>query len=295
VRRAGDVIPEVVKMVLEKRPANSQPFVLPDKCPVCDSDVVRTADEAVARCTGGLYCPAQRQQALQHFVSRQAMDIDGLGKKLVVQLVENNLVNNPADIYDLTHEQWAGLERMGDKSADNVIQSIEKSKATTFARFLYALGIREVGESTANILAKEFVSLEKLKLASEHELQQIPDIGPVAAKHIVNFFQQSHNLEVIQRLKTAGVHWPEKESAVVQSSDKQTLAGKTFVLTGTLSQMSRNEAKSQLQKLGAKVSGSVSKKTDYVVAGEKAGSKLEKAKKLGVTILEETEFFLILN
>jgi len=294
VRRAGDVIPEVVRVLLEKRPTDSQPFVLPNKCPVCDSAVVRIAEEAVARCTGGLFCPAQRQQALQHYVSRQAMDIDGLGKKLVVQLVENNLVNNPADIYDLSHEQWAGLERMGDKSADNVMASIDKSKATTLARFLYALGIREVGESTANILAEQFTSLEQLELASEHELQQITDIGPVVAKHIANFFQQPHNIEIIQRLQAIGVHWSTKDS-ITQVLTEPTLAGKIFVLTGTLLQMSRNEAKSSLQKLGAKVSGSISKNTDYLVAGEKSGSKLEKAKNLGVAILEEAEFIELLG
>ncbi|MDM8566130.1 NAD-dependent DNA ligase LigA [Candidatus Halobeggiatoa sp. HSG11] len=290
VRRAGDVIPEVVKILIEKRSATSQPFVLPNKCPVCDSDVVRITGEAVARCTGGLHCPAQRQQALQHFVSRQAMDIEGLGKKLVAQLVENNLVNNPADIYDLTHKQWAGLERMGDKSADNVMSSIAKSKTVTFARFLYALGIREVGESTAKILAEQF-DLEKLRRTSEHELQQIMDIGPVAAKHIVNFFQQIHNIEVIYRLQAAGVHWP----TVRLLTSRQTLRDKIFVLTGTLSQMSRDEAKSKLQQLGAKVTNTVSKKTDYLVAGEKAGSKLKKAKDLGVKILEETELAELLK
>ncbi|MBE9563309.1 MAG: NAD-dependent DNA ligase LigA, partial [Proteobacteria bacterium] len=291
VRRAGDVIPEVVKVITEERLTTSQPFVFPNKCPACNSNVERITGEAVARCTGGLYCPAQRQQALQHFVSRQAMDIEGLGKKLVVQVVENNLVNNPADIYDLTHEQWAGLERMGDKSADNVMQSIENSKTITFARFLYALGIREVGESTAKILAEQY-NLQKLQQASEYELQQIVDIGPIAAKYIVNFFQQAHNIEVIQRLQTAGVHWPD---SIAKSTNEQTLTSKIFVLTGTLSKMSRNEAKSKLQQLGAKVTNSISKKTDYLVAGEKSGSKLEKAKKLGVIVLTEVELVELLD
>ncbi|MFK5970252.1 MAG: NAD-dependent DNA ligase LigA [Candidatus Marithrix sp.] len=290
VRRAGDVIPEVVKVLIEKRPSDSKPFILPDKCPACGSEVIRVKDEAVARCTGGLVCPAQRQQALQHFVSRQAMDIDGLGKQLIVQLVTNNLINNPADIYYLTHKQLAGLERMGDKSADNIMFAIEKSKNTTFTRFLYALGIREVGESTANILADQFTSLDKLIQATEDELQQIMDIGPVAAKNIINFFQQANNIEVIKRLQTAGLNWP-----VSILKNEQVLAGKIFVLTGTLLQMSRNEAKSNLQKLGAKVSSNISKKTDYLVAGEKAGSKLEKAKNLGIKILEEADFINILK
>ena len=292
VRRAGDVIPEVVKVLVEKRLSSSQQFVLPSKCPVCNSDAERVTGEAVLRCTGGLHCPAQRQQALQHFVSRQAMDIDGLGKKLVIQLVENNLVNNPADIYDLTHEQWAGLERMGDKSADNVMLSIEKSKTTTFAQFLYALGIREVGESTAKILTEQFVGLNELKQASEYELQQIMDIGPVAAKYIVNFFQQDDNIKIIERLEASGIHW---NNTITKSTSKQILVGKVFVLTGTLSQMSRNEAKSKLQQLGAKVTNSISKKTDYLVAGEKAGSKLTKAKNLGVEILEESNLIEMLN
>ncbi|MDM8569058.1 NAD-dependent DNA ligase LigA, partial [Thiotrichales bacterium HSG1] len=292
VRRAGDVIPEIVKVLVEKRSSTSQPFVLPDKCPVCGSDVERIAKEAVVRCTGGLHCPAQCQRALQHFVSRQAMDIDGLGKKLVVQVVENGLVNNPADIYDLTHEQWSGLERMGDKSADNVMLSIEKSKTTTFAQFLYALGIREVGESTAKILAKQF-NLPELKTASEHELQQITDIGPVAAKYIVHFFHQADNIKIIERLQKSGVHWP--DSTAKSTTNKQTLEGKTFVLTGTLSQMTRNEAKAKFQQLGAKITSTVSKKTDYVVAGEKAGSKLKKAEDLEVKILKEKELIELLD
>ncbi len=290
VRRAGDVIPEIVKVLIEKRSTDSQPFLLPNKCPACNSDVIRINGEAVARCTGGLFCPAQCQQALQHFVSCQAMDIDGLGKRLIAQLMENNLINNPADIYNLTHKQLAGLERMGDKSADNTLLAIEKSKNTTFARFLYALGIREVGESTANILAKQFTSLDKLIQATEDELQHIIDIGPVAAKNIVNFFHQSHNIEVIERLQTAGINWITTDTILTNI-----LTDKTFVLTGTLLQMTRNEAKSCLQQLGAKVSNNISKKTDYLVVGGKVGSKLEKAKSLGITILEETDFLKMLK
>ncbi|HHB91659.1 MAG TPA: NAD-dependent DNA ligase LigA [Thioploca sp.] len=290
VRRAGDVIPEVVKVLVEKRSPDSKPFILPNKCPACDSEVIRVRGEAVARCTGGLICPAQRQQALQHFVSRQAMDIDGLGKQLIAQLVTNNLINNPADIYYLTHKQLAGLERMGDKSADNVMFAIEKSKNTTFARFLYALGIREVGESTANILADQFNNLDELKNATENKLKGIMGIGPVAAKNIVNFFQQPNNIEIIERLRTAGLNWP-----VSSLKNEQVLAGKTFVLTGILLQMTRNEAKANLQKLGAKVSSNISKKTDYLVAGEKAGSKLKKARNLGIKILKEADFIDIIK
>jgi len=284
VRRAGDVIPEVVRVLPEKRPENSQPFVLPEHCPVCGSDVTRVEDEAVARCTGGLFCPAQRKEALQHFASRRAMEIEGLGEKRVEQLIADELVKNLADIYTLSHEQWAGLEGMGKKSADKMMTAIEKSKSTTLARFLYALGIREVGESTARLLAQQFGDLEKLMSATRRELKKIPDIGPVAAKSIVTFFQQPHNREVIQRLQELGVHWPQNESPVATA---QTLSGKTFVLTGTLSGMTRDDAKARLQALGAKVSNSVSKKTDYVVAGEKAGSKLEKARTLGINVIDE--------
>ncbi|MEK8017969.1 MAG: NAD-dependent DNA ligase LigA, partial [Candidatus Parabeggiatoa sp.] len=284
VRRAGDVIPEVVRILPEKRPENSQPFVLPDHCPVCGSDVSRVEDEAVARCTGGLFCPAQRKEALQHFASRRAMEIEGLGEKRVEQLIADELVENLADIYTLSHEQWAGLEGMGQKSADKMMKAIEKSKSTTLDRFLYALGIREVGDSTARLLAQEFGDLEKLMSATRRELKQIPDIGPVAAKSIVTFFQQPHNREVIQRLQAVGVQWPQNESLVATA---QALAGKAFVLTGSLTGMTRDDAKARLQALGAKVSNSVSRKTDYVVAGEKAGSKLEKARTLGINVIDE--------
>lgn len=292
VRRAGDVIPEVVRVLLEKRPENSQRFLLSDKCPVCGSDVIRVEGEAVVRCSGGLFCPAQRKEALQHFASRRAMDIDGLGEKLVEQLIDGDLVKNLADIYCLSHEQWAGLERMGKKSATNKMKALEKSKSTTLANFLYALGIREVGESTAGMLAQHFGSLEKLVSATEVDLRKIPDIGPVAAKYIVAFFQQSHNREVIQGLQEAGVRWTEVEPP---SATAQPLAGQTFVLTGTLTGMARNEAKARLQALGAKVSGSVSKKTHCVVAGEKAGSKLERAQTLGVKVIGEAELMGLLD
>jgi DNA ligase (NAD+) len=294
VRRAGDVIPEVVRVLPEKRPPNTQAFFLPNKCPICDSDVTRVEGEAVARCTGGLFCPAQRKQALQHFASRRAMDIDGLGEKLVEQLIDNDLVKNIADIYNLSHEQWAGLERMGKKSADNLIKALEKSKTTTLAHFLYALGIREVGESTARTLAQHFGNLDKLIPATETDLQKIPDIGPVAAKHIVAFLQQSHNREVIQRLQVAGVHWAAQSEPQTVATSQQ-LAGQTFVLTGTLSNLTREEAKARLQGLGAKVSGSVSKKTHCVVAGEKAGSKLKKAQALGVKVIDEAELMALLG
>ncbi len=292
VRRAGDVIPEIVRVLPEKRPKNTHPYVLPNKCPVCGSEVVRIKGEAVARCSGGLFCAAQRKQALQHFASRNAMDINGLGEKLVEQLIDKNLINNIADIYTLTHEQWAGLERMGNKSAVRIMQALEKSKSTTLAHFLYALGIREVGESTARLLAQHFISLEKLMQASETDLVKIPDIGPVAAQSIAAFFKESHNLEIIQRLQAAGVHWSENETT---PSKAPTLAGKTFVLTGTLISMPRRTAKARLEALGAKVSSSVSKKTDCVIAGEKAGSKLTKARDLGVKVIDEAEFLALIQ
>lgn len=292
VRRAGDVIPEVVRVLPEKRPDNTQPFYLPNKCPICSADVAREEGEAVIRCTGGLFCQAQRKQALQHFVSRGAMDIDGLGEKLIEQVIDANLVNNIADIYTLSHKQWAGLERMGDKSADNIIKALDNNKTTTLARFLYALGIREVGESTARTLAQHFSTLEKLKEATKHDLQKVPDIGPIMAKHIVAFFREAHNLEIIQRLQEIGIHWTENEPATTTA---QSLAGKTFVLTGTFSQMTRNQAKARLQALGAKVSGSVSRKTHIVVAGEKAGSKLEKAHALGIKVIDEAALIVLLQ
>jgi len=295
VRRAGDVIPEVVRVIPEKRPENSQPFVLPDKCPVCGSGVARSEMEAVARCMGGLVCSAQRKQTLQHFASRQAMNIDGLGERLVDQLIEGDLVKNLADIYTLSKEQWAGLDRMGDKSAEKIIAALEKSKPTTLAHFVYALGIRDVGETTADLLAQQFGHLDKLMQATEEDLQKIPKIGPVSAKHIVAFYQQPHNREVIQRLQELGVHWAAPTTLSADDAAKQPLAGKTFVLTGALTVMTREEAKKSLQALGAHVSSSISKKTYCVVAGEKAGSKLEKAQALGVKIIDEAGLLALLE
>jgi DNA ligase (NAD+) len=292
VCRAGDVIPDIVRVLPEKRPEGTQPFVLPTKCPVCQADVTRVEGEAVARCTGGLYCPAQRKQAVQHFASRRAMDIEGLGEKLVDQLINLELVKDIVDIYTLTHEQWANLERMGPKSAENIIKALEKSKSTTLAHFLYALGIREVGESTARALVQHFGKLDQIMQASSTDLQQVPDVGPIVAEHIVAFFQQPHNREIIQRLEKIGIHWPTTEPV---SATSQPFAGQTFVLTGSLIGLTRNEAKARLEILGAKVSGSVSKKTHWVVAGEKAGSKLDKAQALGVKIIDEAALLKLLE
>ncbi len=291
VRRAGDVIPEVVQVVLSQRPENARPFEMPRQCPVCGSEVEKLEGEAVTRCSGGLYCAAQRKEAIKHFASRRAMDIEGLGDKLVEQLVEQHCIEDVADLFQLEAETLAGLERMGKKSAENLVAALEKSKATHFARFLYALGIREVGEATARILATEFGSLEALMAADEARLEQVRDVGPVVAQHIVAFFRQPHNREVIDKLLAAGIHWPDVE---VTAPQEQILAGKTFVLTGTLEAMSRDEAKQRLQALGAKVTGSVSGKTHYVVAGSEAGSKLTKAESLGVPVLDEAGLMQVL-
>ncbi len=290
VRRAGDVIPEIVRMLPERRPKDAGEVLLPAHCPVCGSDIIKPEGEAVARCTGGLFCPAQRKEAIKHFASRRAMDIEGLGDKLVEQLVDQELIHDPADLYSLTREQLTGLERMGEKSAQNLLDALERSKETTLAHFLYALGIREVGEATSQTLARQFGSLEALAQASEEELQQAPDVGPIVAAHIAAFFRQPHNREVIEKLLKAGIHWPEVE---VTPKEQQPLAGKTFVLTGSLSRP-RSEIKGELQELGARVAGSVSKKTDYVVAGEAAGSKLEKARELGIAILDEEQLSKLL-
>ena len=291
VRRAGDVIPEVVSVVASRRPPDVRPILLPKKCPVCGSAVVRPPGEAIARCTGGLYCPAQRKNAILHFASRRAMDIDGLGEKLVDQLVDKGLVKDVADLYHLTHEQLASLERMGDKSAQNLLEAIERSKETTLARFLYALGIREVGEATARALADHFGSLERIMHASREELEEVPDVGPVVAEHIVEFFREPHNREVIQRLIEAGVHWEEHEG---RPSGPGPLDGRTFVLTGALQHMTREEAKERLEALGARVSGSVSRRTTAVIVGENPGSKLARAEQLGVPTLDEQAFLSLL-
>jgi DNA ligase (NAD+) len=290
VRRAGDVIPEVMEVVRERRPAHTQAFEMPSHCPVCGSEVIRSG--ALHRCVGGLFCSAQRKETIRHFASRLAMDIEGLGDKLVEQLVAKELVHSPADLYALDLTTLAGLERMGKKSAENLIRALERSKSTTLARFLYAIGIREVGEATAHTLAQHFGTLEAVMAASEEELQQVPDIGPVVAASIHAFFQETHNREIIERLRKAGVIWPQEEIAV---AGLKPLEGKTFVLTGTLSSLTRDAAKAALQALGAKVVGSVSKKTDYVVAGTEPGSKLTKAQALGVKIVDEEGLLALLG
>ena len=291
VRRAGDVIPEVVSVVLEKRPRNARRFVMPKKCPVCGSDVVRVEGEAVARCSGGLFCDAQRKQAIKHFASRRAMDIDGLGDKLVDQLVDEGLVEHVDGLYSLELESLAALERMGEKSAQNLLHALEKSKRTTLPRFLYALGIREVGEATARNLAGYFGTLKKIMDADVDSMQQVPDVGPVVAQHVVAFFHQRHNRDVITALQNKGVKWPQVKTTVQAAP----LAGQGFVLTGTLDSMTRDEAKARLQALGARVSGSVSGKTACVVAGHEAGSKLDKARQLGVDVIEEQAFLDLLK
>ena len=297
VRRAGDVIPEVVGVVLDQRPANAgEPFDLfkrlHGKCPVCGSAIMREEGEADWRCTGGLFCPAQRMQALLHFAGRRAMDIEGLGDKLAEQLVDGGIVNTPADLYKLGMNAVANLERMGEKSAFNLLDAIERSKRTTLARFIYALGIRNVGEATAKDLAQHFGSLDNLLAADAESLQQVRDVGPVVAQSLVAFLAEAHNREVIAQLRASGVHWPEHEQ---RRMAELPFSGKTFVLTGTLDSMTRDEAKEKLEALGAKVAGSVSKKTDYVVAGAEAGSKLDKAQELGVAVLDELRLLELLE
>jgi len=292
VRRAGDVIPEVARVVLERRPRDAREFAMPKVCPVCGSRVARLEDEAVLRCTGGLFCPAQRKQALLHFASRRAMNIEGLGEKLVEQLVDTHIVSNPAALYKLGLLAIINLERMGEKSAVNLLAAIEHSKHTTLARFIFALGIRNVGEATAKDLAQHFGSLDNLLAADMESLQQVHDVGPVVAQSIADFLAEAHNREVIEQLRACGVHWTEHQPCPATSLP---LSGKTFVLTGTLAAMSREEAKEKLEALGAKVSGSVSKKTDYVVAGVEAGSKLDKAQELDVAVLDEQQFLALLE
>jgi DNA ligase (NAD+) len=292
IRRAGDVIPEVVSVVKRRRPKGTSPVVLPARCPVCESAVMREEGEAVARCTGGLYCSAQRAQALKHFVSRKAMDIEGLGAKLIDQLVASERVNTPADLYQLGQDELSAMERMGEKSAQNLVEAIEESKSTSLARFLFALGIREVGEATAASLASHFGKLSSILDASESELVSVPDVGPIVASRIRAFFDEPHNREVIARLQASGVSWPESEPKA--SAEDGPLSGKTFVLTGTLLAMTRDEAKTRIQEHGGKVTGSVSKKTNYVVYGDKPGSKYSKARDLGVATLDEEEFKTLL-
>ncbi len=292
VRRAGDVIPEVVSAVKAKRRKGARRFKMPVKCPVCGSDVVRPEGEADARCSGGLYCAAQRREAIQHFASRRAMDIEGLGEKLVNQIDEQGLLQDIADLYALDQGQLSALERMGEKSAINLIAALEKSKPTTLARFLFALGIREVGEATAQTLANEFGDLDAIMTADVARLEQVPDVGPVVAQNIYAFFREQHNQSVIRKLIKAGIHWPTIE---IKPAAEQPLHGKTFVLTGTLENFTRDEAKARLQALGAKVAGSVSRKTDYVVVGAEAGSKAARADELGVQTLSEDELLRLLG
>ena len=293
VRRAGDVIPEVASVVTGRRPKRTRRVQLPKNCPVCGSAVEREEGETVARCTGGLFCAAQRAEALKHFVSRRALDVEGFGAKLIEQLVESDRLQTPADLFQLTKAELSELERMGEKSADNLTGSIESSKATTLSRLLYALGIREVGETTAAGLASHYGRLQNIVAASEEDLLNVPDVGPVVAARVRHFFDNEHNLDVIGRLQEYGVHWPETDP--VEIADNGPLAGKTFVLTGTLPSMTRDEAKELIQNAGGKVTGSVSTKTDFLVAGEKAGSKLKKAEKLNLTILDESSLRSLLR
>ena len=286
VRRAGDVIPEVVSAIISKRPDNTQEVELPAVCPVCESPVERIEGEAVARCTGGFKCAAQQKEALKHFASKKALDIEGLGDKLCELLLDAKLIKDPSDLFNLKLEDVAGLERMGMKSAENLISGLQASKNTRFSRFLYSLGIREVGEATAASLASHFIDVEAIQHASLEDLIEIDDIGPIMAQHIYTYFTKEENRALIQRLLAAGIKWEQVKVAQVETA----ITGKVFVITGTLSEMSRDQAKQALLALGAKVTGSVSKKTDYLVAGEKAGSKLSKAEKLGITVLDDEAF-----
>lgn len=292
IRRAGDVIPQIISVLHERRPDNAKPIIFPTNCPVCDSQIIRIEGEAVARCTGGLFCAAQRKEALKHFVSRKAMDIDGVGGKLIEQLVDRELIHTPADLFKLDLTTLTRLERMGAKSAENALNSLEKAKSTTLARFIFALGIREVGEATALNLANHFKTLDALKAADLEQLQQVPDVGEVVANRIFVFWREAHNVAVVDDLIAQGVHW---ETVEVKEASENLFKDKTVVLTGTLTQMGRNEAKALLQQLGAKVSGSVSSKTDFVIAGDAAGSKLTKAQELNITVLTEEEFLEQVN
>lgn len=295
IRRAGDVIPQVTGVLKHDGSQETREIVFPQHCPICHSPVERLEGEAIARCTGGLLCPAQRKEALWHFVSRKALDVEGLGVKLIDQLVDKEYVSTPVDLFRLTTGQLTGLDRMGVKSAQNIVDALEKAKTTTLARFLYALGIREVGESTAHNLAGHFTSLDALMQADIDQLQQVPDVGSVVASHLHQFFADPVNLQLIHQLTCeAGLHWPTPQQSIPKNPDHP-LAGKTVVLTGTLSQMTRDEAKAKLRAIGAKISASISKKTDFLIAGEAAGSKPDKAQQLGVHILDETEMLRLLE
>jgi len=293
IRRAGDVIPQIVSVIESRRPADAEPIVFPTECPVCESKVERVEGEAVARCSGGLFCQAQRKEALKHFVSRKALDVDGCGEKVIEQLVDREMVTTPADLFKLSAGIVTVLERMGPKSAQNLVDSLEKSKQTTLARFLYSLGIREVGEATAANLANHFETLDAISQATKEQLIDVSDVGAIVAEHLFNFFREEHNLTVINELLEVGIHWPAIEKAP-EDADLP-LDGKTVVLTGSLSQLTRSDAKAALQNLGAKVTGSVSKKTDLLVAGEAAGSKLAKAQELGIDIWDEQALVDFMN
>jgi len=292
IRRAGDVIPEVVRVIVKKRPKGTRPVHLPVKCPVCDADVLRVEGEAVARCSGGFTCSAQRKEAIKHFASRRALDIEGLGSKLIDQLVDIELIESPGDLFDLSTAQLVELERMGEKSAVKLLASLERSKSTTLDRFLYALGIREVGEATSLTLAKHFGKLSLIRDATQEELQSIKDIGPIVAEHIHHFFQQPHNKVLVEKLMKLGLHWPSPEQVEVRETP---FANQTIVLTGTLQTMARADAKSKIQALGGKVTASVTKKTNLIIYGENAGSKLQKARKLDIPIADEDEFLEMLS
>ena len=292
IRRAGDVIPQITQVVLERRPDDAKDIEFPATCPICDSHVERIEGEAVARCTGGLVCQAQRKQAIKHFASRKALDVDGLGDKIVDQLVDRELIKTPADLFILKQGHFESLERMGPKSAKNLVNALQDAKQTTLAKFLYSLGIREVGEATAQNLANHFLTLEKITQASVDALTEVSDVGEIVAKHVRGFFSEEHNMAVVNALVEQGIHWPE---LTAPSADAQPLAGLTYVLTGTLSELNRNDAKARLQALGAKVSGSVSAKTDALIAGVKAGSKLTKAQDLGIDVLTEADLIALLS
>ena len=291
VRRAGDVIPEVASVLIARRPPSSAPFAMPANCPVCGSAVSKTTEGAVARCSGGLFCPAQRKQALLHFVSRRAMDIEGLGEKLIDQLVDSGFVGTPADLYKLDAGTLSGLDRMAEKSAQNIFTALDKSRRTSLPRFVYALGIRNVGESTARDLASHFGSLEQLMAARIEQLESVTDVGPIVAKSVWQFFQELHNRQVINDLRASGITWQESEGRPRLDAAKS----RTFVLTGTLPSMTRDDARALIEARGHKVVGSVSRKTDYVVAGEESGSKLEKAMELGITVLDEKKFLQLIE
>ncbi|WJG10901.1 NAD-dependent DNA ligase LigA [Aliiglaciecola sp. LCG003] len=290
IRRAGDVIPQIVSVVDHLRPDDASEIEFPEECPVCRSHIEKIEGEVVARCSGGLFCAAQRKEAMKHFASRKALDIDGLGDKLVEQLVDQGLVESPADFFKLNVAQLANMERMGEKSAANLVNALGQSRKTTLAKFLYALGIREVGETTAANLASHFRSIEALAEATVEALQEVNDVGVIVANHVYHFFHEAHNIKVLEDLIDAGVNWPAIEQV---AADEMPLHGQTFVLTGTYESLDRNEAKTKLQRLGAKVSGSVSAKTHYVVAGAKAGSKLTKAQELGVEVLTEEQMLAL--